>query len=94
MDWSSGGSREGAQGEGGGGGRDPPFSRPSWKKKILETVPPFSKGLDDRLPPPQSPPSTYLKVWIQHYEVITLQRYKIYKLILHFLSCCLAYKLK
>ena len=82
-------------GGGGGGGGRPPFSRPRWKKKILETVPPFSKGLDDRLPPPpQSPPSTYLKVWIQHYEVITLQRYKIYKLILHFLSCCLAYKLK
>ena len=94
MDWSSGGSREGAQGEGGGGAGPPPFLDQAEKKKIWGTVPPFSKGLDDRLPPPQSPPSTYLKVWIQHYEVITLQRYKIYKLILHFLSCCLAYKLK
>ena len=74
-----------------GAGTPPPFFYT--KLKILETAPPFSKGLDDRLPLPQSP-STYLKVWIQHYEVITLQRYKIYKLILHFLSCCLVYKLK
>ena len=61
------------------------------KNIFLETVPPFSKGLDDRLPPVPSP---YLKVWIQHYEVITIQRHKICKLILHFLSCCLVYKLK
>ena len=86
MDWSSGGSRE--------GGRDPPLFLDQTEKKNFWRPPPrFSKGLDDRLPLPQSPQS-YLKVWIQHYEVITLQRYKIYKLILHFLSCCLVYKLK
>ena len=41
--------------------------RPKWrpkgrKKKILETAPPLSQGLDDR--PPLPPP--YLMVWIRH----------------------------
>ena len=76
---------------GGGGGWNPPFLSQPEKNVFLETVPPFSKGLDDRLPPVPGP---YLKVWIQHYEVITIQRHKICKLILHFLSCCLVYKLK
>ena len=79
MDWSSGGSREGAQGE--GGGRDPPFSRPSWKKKILETVPPFSKGLDDRLPPPPKSPqylSQGLDPALWSYYITTLQNIQTY----------------
>ena len=81
------------QGRGPGG---TPFFQTKLKKIFLETAPPFSKGLDDRLPPlpPPFPPSPYLKVWIQHYEVITIQRYKLYKLNLRFLSCCLVYKLK
>ena len=90
MDWSSGGSREGAR-EGG----TPLFLDQTEKKKFLETAPhPLFLRIWMTASPSPSTPNTYLKVWIQHYEVITLQRYKIYKLILHFLSCCLAYKLK
>jgi len=83
--------KRGRIGEGGWGGGTPLFLDQTEKNIFLETAPPFSNGLDDRLPPAPSP---YLKVWIQQYEVITIQRYKIYKLILHFLSCCLVYKLK
>ena len=73
MDWSSGGSRE--------GGRDPPlFLDQTEKKKFLETAPPFSKGLDDRLPLPQSPQylSQGLDPALWSYYITTLQNIQTY----------------
>ena len=77
MDWSSGGSREGAR-EGG----DPPFFRPNWKKKIFgdRPPPPFSKDLDDSVPLPQYPQylSQGLDPALWSYYITTLQNIQTY----------------
>ena len=73
MDWSSGGSRE--------GGRDPPlFLDQTEKKNFWRPPPPFSKGLDDRLPLPQSPQylSQGLDPALWSYYITTLQNIQTY----------------
>ena len=64
----------------GKGAGTPPFFIPNWKKKILETAPPFSKGLDDRLPLPQSPQylSQGLDPALWSYYITTLQNIQTY----------------